>query len=98
MNTLLGHHDVCFGEPAFETNNNNHQYCEEILRRPIQGERGKAYHAIKCSDKHNCGDTLLLAEYSATFDESLDGDEVQCPFCKRVTTVERRRLHVHHIT
>jgi hypothetical protein len=72
--------------------------CEELLRRPIQGERGKAYRAIKCSDKHNCGDKLLLTEYSETFDESLDGDEVQCPFCKRITLIERRRLYVHHIT
>ena len=66
--------------------------CEELLRKPIQGERGKRYHAIKCSDTHNCGDKLLLAEYSETFDESLDGDEVQCPSCKRITLIEQRRL------
>jgi hypothetical protein len=73
-----------------------HEKKSEVMS-PLDGERGKLYRAIRCSNARNCGEALLLAETDKAKPESLAGAEVRCPFCTRVTTVDHRRLFVREI-
>lgn len=72
---------------------------EGAQMNPIDGKRGKLYHAITCGNNH-CGAPLLLAELTpqssceeqSAVREGLRKSAVRCHICTQVTLVRDRNF------
>jgi hypothetical protein len=69
--------------------------------RPIHGERGKQYWAIKCANPE-CAEKMLLIE-SSVFDsegavrERFRSESVRCDMCARETSIIKSLLFINHV-
>lgn len=69
--------------------------------RPIHGERGKQYWAIKCANPE-CAEKILLIESSVSDNEGevrekFRNDSVRCDMCAREMAVVKHLLFVNYV-